>query len=267
MLRKFVKLVCHPGKYIPLAIEGIQPALCYLFRRSAFFMQGQMDINTTSRWHNPKLNELTGGYFPKNNTVKRQICDLEPWDITRRDMLVLLLRTIIEKNIEGDFVELGVYKGTTAKLMHYYAPERKLHLFDTFEGFTERSVIQEQKNTWSSVSASNFSDTTLEKVRHYISAQNQNVSFYKGYFPETIPDNFDALKFAFVHLDVDLYEPTFKGMEYFYPRMSRGGIMLVHDYNAWLGARMAVDAFFADKNEIPVPMPDKSGSALIVKQR
>lgn len=267
MPRKLVKLISNPKKYVPLAIKSVQPALCYLFRRSSFFMQGQMDLNITSRWHNPKLNELTGGYFPKNNTVKRQICDLEPWDITRRDMLILLLRTIIEKNIKGDFVELGVYKGFTAKLIHYYAPDRKLHLFDTFEGFTERGAIHEQKNTGVSVSASDFSDTGLEKVRNYISPQNRNVFFYKGYFPESIPANFNTLKFAFVHLDADLYEPTFKGLEYFYPRISERGILLIHDYNAWLGARTAVDMFFADKKEIPIPMPDKSGSALVIKQR
>jgi hypothetical protein len=48
--------------------------------------------------------------------------------------------------------------------------------------------------------------------------------------------------------------------------MSVGGIIIVHDYNAWIGARQAVDDFFFDKSEIPVPMPDKSGSVLIVKQ-
>ena len=228
-------------------------------------MQAQMDIVTAKR-ENPQLIKLTGGYFPKNDVVKRQICDLQPWDTTRRDMLILLLRTIIEKNIKGDFAELGVYKGFTAKLIHYYAPDRKLHLFDTFEGFTERSVIQEQKNTGAYFSASDFSDTGLDKVKDYISPQNQNVFFYKGYFPESVPENFNALKFAFVHLDADLYEPTLKGLEYFYPRMSEGGILLIHDYNSWVGARAAVDAFFADKKEIPIPMPDKSGSALVIKQ-
>jgi hypothetical protein len=48
--------------------------------------------------------------------------------------------------------------------------------------------------------------------------------------------------------------------------MSIRGIILVHDYNAWIGARKAVDDFFADKVELPVPMPDKSGSVLIIKQ-
>lgn len=145
MFQKFVKLVSNPRKYVPLAGKVAQQSLCYLFRNTAFFMQGQMDISPKSRWYNPELNELTGGCFPKNDSVERQICDLKPWDITRRDMLILLLRTLIEQRIEGDFVEVGVYKGFTAKLIHYYAPEKTFHLFDSFEGFTNRSIISEEK--------------------------------------------------------------------------------------------------------------------------
>jgi O-methyltransferase len=181
-------------------------------------------------------------------------------------MLILLLRTIAEKNIEGDIAELGVYKGYTAKLIHYYMPERKLHLFDTFEGFTDRSIVAEKENSDISISASNFADTSLDRVKVYISQKNSNVLYYKGYFPESIPENFNQLMFAFVHLDADLYEPTLEGLKFFYPRMSTRGLIVVHDYNAWPGARKAVDDFFSDKNELSIPMPDKSGSVLIVKQ-
>jgi O-methyltransferase len=68
-----------------------------------------------------------------------------------------------------------------------------------------------------------------------------------------------------VHLDADLYEPILEGLKFFYPRMPKHGMILVHDYNAWIGARKAVDDFFSDKPELVIPMPDKSGSALIVK--
>ena len=72
--------------------------------------------------------------------------------------------------------------------------------------------------------------------------------------------------FSFVHLDADLFEPTKNGLEFFYPRVSSEGIILIHDYNAWPGCRKAVDEFFFLKKESPIPMPDKSGSAIIVKQ-
>lgn len=266
MIKKVFKLLTNPGKYIPIFTATIQKQLCPLFQNTSFFMQGQMDINPKSRWHSADFLKLTGGFFPKNNDKNREICNLEPWDNTRRDMLTLLLRTLIEKNIEGDVVELGVYKGYTAKLIHHYMPERKLHLFDTFEGFSERSVAVENENTGHKILGTHFADTSLDAVKNFISQKNDNVSLYQGYFPETIPDTFSNIKFAFVHLDADLYEPIFEGLKFFYPRMTQNGMIVVHDFNAWPGARKAVEDFFADKKELPIPMPDKSGSVLIVKQ-
>lgn len=237
-----------------------------LLKNTSFFMQGQMDINPRSRWYNRELVQETGGFFPRNSREGRRINDLEPWDCTRRDMLVLLLRTVIEQEVQGDLAELGVYKGNTARLIHHYLPERTLHLFDTFEGFTERSVVAEKENTRFSTKGHKFSDTSLAGVMQYISQQNDNVHYYPGYFPDTIPSELADQKFSFVSLDADLFEPTLEGLKFFYPRMSRHGMLVVHDYNAWIGARKAVDGFFKDKPEMPVPMPDKSGSALIVRQ-
>ena len=102
------------------------------FQNSSFFLQGQMDINPKSRWNNAALRHETGGFYPKGDESKRQIKNLEPWDNTRRDMIILMLRTLVEKKIAGAFAELGVYKGKTARLIHHYVPERQLHLFDTF---------------------------------------------------------------------------------------------------------------------------------------
>ena len=236
-----------------------------IFQNRSFFMQGQMDINPKSRWNNKELREQTGGFFPLGEKNKRKIKNLEAWDNTRRDMITLLMRTLIEKKVDGAMAELGVYKGNTARLIHHYIPERELHLFDTFEGFTDRSVQAEAEHTNFQTKGSKFSDTSLEGVRAHVSPQNNNVIFHQGYFPDSIPADFKEQKFSFVHLDADLYEPILEGLKYFYPRMSKNGIILVHDYNAWIGARKAVDDFFADKDEMPIPMPDKSGSALIVK--
>ncbi len=229
-------------------------------------MQGQMDINPKSRWFKPEFIELTGGYFPKDdNKTNRVICNLEPWDTTRRDMLILLLRTIISKQINGDFAEVGVYKGRTAKLIHYYAPERKFHLFDTFEGFGIHSVVKEKSLSGYKILKSHFSDTDLDTTKKSIAPINSNLLIYKGYFPDSIPDRLKKNSFAFVHLDADLYEPTYKGLDFFYSRMSKDGFIIIHDYNAWPGTRKAVDDFFENKIENPIPMPDKSGSALIIK--
>lgn len=65
---------------------------------------------------------------------------------------------------------------------------------------------------------------------------------------------------------MDLYQPTIEGLKFFYPRMSSGGIILVHDYNnvRWPGVSKAVNEFFPMGVGF-VPIPDKNGSVLIQK--
>jgi O-methyltransferase len=92
-----------------------------------------------------------------------------------------------------------------------------------------------------------------------------NVIAHAGRFPATITPEIERIEFAFVHLDADLFEPTMAGLEFFYPRVPAGGVIVIHDYNAWPGARRAVDEFCAGKRVFPIPMPDKSGSAVIAK--
>lgn len=221
-----------------------------------------MDINPLSSWHDRRFREATGGFFPADDDRERRIESLDPWDNVRRDMLILLLRSVIERRVEGDFAELGVYRGQTAKLIHHYAPERKLHLFDTFEGFDTRDAETEAAVTGAGFERCAFRDTSLNDVKQHIAARNDTVRFYQGYFPESVPERLRAAPFAFVHIDVDLYQPTYSGLEFFFERLAHGGIVVIHDYNAWLGARRAVDEFFTSRGKAVLPMPDKSGSAV-----
>lgn len=265
MFEKLLKLVMNPGKYLPMVLKRAQQPLCRIFTHTAFFMQGQMDINPGSRWYNRDMVALTGGLYPKGGADGRKITDLDPWDNTRRDMMILLLRSVIERQIAGDLAEVGVFRGATARLMHQYCPERRLHLFDTFEGFTDRGAESERAATGLKVLSREFSETSVGAVLEAIRPKNGNVIIHEGYFPESVPADLESGVFAFVHLDADLYEPTRSGLEFFFPRMSRGGMILIHDYNAWPGARKAVDDYFAGVTAVLVPMPDKSGSILAVK--
>jgi len=218
MVKKIIKLFRNPRKYASLLSKSVLQKLSYPLRRSSFYLQGQMDINPASKWHNPEFVSRTGGYFPTTDRTGREIVELEPWDTTRKDMLVLLLRQIIESGTAGDFAELGVYRGSTAKLIHYYVPERRLYLFDTFEGFTTRGAGAELRNTGTAISDKHFADTSLKGVQLYVNPKNDNVIFCKGYFPESLPAELSDHTFAFVHLDADLYEPMIEGLRFFYPR-------------------------------------------------
>lgn len=235
----------------------------------SYFIQSRMDLDQYSLWKNPDFLKSTGGFLPeenfKSNNILREIVHLDTFDHTRANMLILLLRTVIENKIKGDIAELGVYQGHTAKLFHYYCPEKKLYLFDTFNGFEKADLTQENDQIKNSESIHEFKDTNKDDVLNFICPKNQNVKIIEGYFPKSIPNELFGKTYSFVHLDADLYVPTKEGLRFFYPRVSEGGMIVCHDYNAWPGVRKAVDEFLKDKKEFAIPMPDKSGSAIILK--
>lgn len=245
--------------------KRILQLLSIIMSNRSFFLQGKMDIHKNSLWYNPDFHKFSGGFHINNDSVDRLIFDIEPWDIVRRDMIILLLREIVVKNIRGDFAEVGVYKGYTSRLIHNYAPERVFHLFDTFEGFTEKSTANEINNTKTNIDPKQFNDTSVEKVLKFIGSKNNNIITNVGFFPDTISLDHNNLNFSFVSLDADLFQPTYDGLVFFYQRLTVGGFILVHDYNAWKGARKAVDQFCLENKLLPIPMPDKSGSALLRK--
>ncbi len=226
-----------------------------------------MDINPISFWYKKNLVDINGGFNPLNSksTEKRKLINLEPWDNVRRDMFYLLLKNIEDNNIPGCFAELGVYQGSTAKLIHHYSPYRELYLFDTFDGFTEKGIKFENEKTGNIYLSKQFSDTSQAAVINYLKPQNNNIRICPGFFPESLEEDHFSLSFAFVHIDADLYQPIYDGLEFFYPLLNNGGIILVHDYHAWPGAFKAVNDFSKKYKLSFVPMPDKSGSVVFIK--
>ena len=182
-------------------------------------------------------------------------------DLARLLMFLENARILEQERIAGSLAELGVYKGTTAKLLHELMPARTLWLFDTFEGFDARDLAHERHG---GSDGFQFDDTSLDAVLRHVGASG-NVRACKGRFPETAAHVPDDERFALVHLDADLLKPTADALAFFYPRMSPGGFIVLHDYGsgAWPGIAQAADAFFKDKPEGIVRIPDKSGTAVV----
>lgn len=186
-----------------------------------------------------------------------------PGDGSRFFSFLLNLRGVIENNIEGDFAEVGVYKGNTAAILNYYAKKdgRNLYLFDTFEGFDKRDLVGVDSNT-----AMGFADTSLEGVKEFVGDE-KHITYIKGYFPESVIDECKNKKYAFVHLDADLYQPTLDGLKFFYPLLSPGGIVFIHDYSSgsWEGCKKAVDDFAKETPINKIMLPDRSGTVIVTK--
>jgi hypothetical protein len=93
-----------------------------------------------------------------------------------------------------------------------------------------------------------------------------SIAFYKGWIPDCFRGR-EEDRYAFVHVDVDLYQPTLEAFRFFYPRVVPGGLLVCDDSGCILtcpGARKAVDEFFADKPEAVIEVP--TGQSFIVKQ-
>lgn len=183
-------------------------------------------------------------------------------DLPRLYALIFNIKQIMEENIPGEMAELGVYKGNSAAMLAHFAKQfnRRLILFDTFSGFDQRDLVgTDQKKDIE------FIDTSLDQVRALVG--DKAATFVQGRFPESIPPSLFDASFAVVHVDCDLYEPAKTALEFFYPRLSPGGLLIIHDYANpyWPGIKSAVDEYCRLIPERPLVFNDKSGTAMIRK--
>ena len=133
--------------------------------------------------------------------------------------------------------------------------KKQIHTFDTFEGLPPLEAFDDQR-----FYAGQFA-TPVEAVRAYL-APYPNVHIYQGLFPNTAAPITGKI-FSFVHLDVDIHPSTLAGLQFFYPRMSKGGVIVSHDYSNAKGVRRAFNEFFADKPEAVISLP--GSQCLVVK--
>jgi hypothetical protein len=179
-------------------------------------------------------------------------------------------------DVEGQRAECGVASGISALLMCHTARTRDaayagsgLHLIDSFQGLSapgtedHYAISDAGGKVASTALPEGWLSVPIERTRAVLRAFPQ-VQFHRGW----IPDAFASLPethWSFVHIDVDLYEPTYASLEYFYPRLSRGGVIICDDYGAPLfpGAHRAWDTY-CDERDVPYVVLD-TGQSVILK--
>ena len=166
---------------------------------------------------------------------------------------------VCQKNIRGDIVEIGVWKGGSMLAMLLALEknnclDRTVHLYDTFEGMTpstdadkdfkgrDAGDLIKEDSFWSCISG-------LEEVQRNISQNSKYpsdlIKYHKGDICKTefIPDAISVLR-----LDTDWYESTKFELDHFYDRVSSGGLIIIDDYGWWKGCKKAVDEFLDSRN-------------------
>lgn len=140
--------------------------------------------------------------------------------------------------ITGDVAEVGVYKGGSARFMMSALPSKHFWLFDTFRGLPYADEGCHAQGDFSVVPDS--LPALLDEGKY---------TLIPGLFPTTIVGNDDlaSTTFALVHLDVDCHQSVVDGLDFFWPKLNSGGMILIHDYGwfACPGVKTAVDDFVA----------------------
>ena len=168
------------------------------------------------------------------------------------------------RHLLGDTVDVGVRYGTSSHFILNATDNtnKHHHLFDSFAGLNNPGHEDRGtgiKQPWKKGDLAVDEAVCRNNLKAY-----PNCHFYKGWIPSRFHEVSEKT-FSFVHVDVDLFEATRDTLEFFYPRLTPGGILLCDDYgfSSTPGAKKAMDEFFADKPEEILQIP--TGQAMITK--
>ncbi len=192
--------------------------------------------------------------------VRSVIERARPYSLTSTERMASLCEAasyVVRNGIPGAFVECGVWKGGSAMAMalmlQLERDERELYLYDTFQGMsrpTEQDVDfegtaalehwpEDESFAWGAVSVDSVRDVMLQT-----GYPADRMTLVQGKVEDTIPGEAPE-QIALLRLDTDWYESTLHELEHLYPRLAPGGILIIDDYGHHLGARKAVDEYFA----------------------
>ncbi len=173
----------------------------------------------------------------------------------------LLLRNLAtwSRDVEGQIAECGSFRGVSSWFIAEATRDtgKVLHLFDSFEGLS----------TPGSHDGAHWHEGALaageQDCLRTLGPHAERAVIHRGWIPERFPDVADE-QFSFVHVDVDLYEPHRDAIEFFWPRLTVGGLMVFDDYGSAYcpGARRAVDEAFASEDVVESP----TAQAFVIKR-
>jgi hypothetical protein len=191
---------------------------------------------------------------------------VRPYTMTSPERVFALreaTKYIVKGRIPGAIVECGVWRGgsmmaVARTLLELNERDRELFLFDTYEGMpppTEHDVAFTGESAESQLKATTKDDpdsvwcyASLEDVTQSVNSvgyPTNKIHFVKGKVEDTIPATAPET-IALLRLDTDWYESTRHELVHLFPRLSRGGVIVIDDYGHWQGARQAVDGYLAE---------------------
>jgi O-methyltransferase len=215
-------------------------------------IKGKIDLRTAPG--RPVICLTTSGLMPtysgemtpslKRSLLLKRCMQTRTLDFERACSLVYHL--LQSEALNGDIVEFGTYKGTTAMLMTSLS-NKKIWLYDSFSGLPEKHALDGFDRSFES---GKFAVPVNILLDNFKQSSLQEPTVVKKWFND-LTDSDLPKRISFAHLDGDFYESIFKSISLVYPRMSKGGRIIIDDYNykALPGVKAAVDEFMSDKQE------------------
>jgi O-methyltransferase len=172
----------------------------------------------------------------------------------RLDNIQSCIEDVLENRVPGDFIETGAWQGGSAIFMRallkvHGVTDRKVWVADSFEGMPSPA---DAKDGWD-LSGVDYLKVSLERVRsnfEKFGLLDDQVVFLKGWFRDTLPQA-PIRSLAILRLDGDLYQSTMDSLTSLYPKVSKGGYVIIDDYYSWPSCRQAVTDFLAGQSVRP----------------
>jgi hypothetical protein len=180
-------------------------------------------------------------------------------------------------DIPGAIVECGIFKGPSFARFAMFrnllesGDSRDMIGFDIFGKFPSTTFEDDKAKLNQFIATAGDESISEEQLISVLAAKkcDSRISLVKGDILKTVPDYVDQhpeLKISLLHLDVDIYEPSKCVLEHLFPRMARGGILILDDYGIFPGATKAVDDYFSDRSESVSKLPYSYAPCFIIKK-
>lgn len=220
----------------------------------------------------PKAHRPPARYFHRNDTawavldeIARTCAADDLFDLADFENLIQAQEMI--RGVEGDYVEVGVFKGLSAQVALTYMKRagiaRKVYLLDTYEGFTYEAARSSADAAW----AGEGTETSMALVEKRLQAFDNKELIRTNIVDNPVPDR--IARVALCNIDVDLYEAVLASLRKFAPLVVKGGIMIVEDqgHTPYMGgAYLALDEFLrSDAGRAFLPIQMGSGQAFLVR--
>lgn len=224
-----------------------------------------------------KIVSRVRNYFSNAAKEKKLISIYEKYkDYTMIPLKIYLKNLrLIEKyaNVSGCVVECGVWRGgMAAGMSELLGGDRTYYLFDSFEGLPQAKEIDGKAAIeWQNDKDSpGYRDNCKAEISYAEEAmrksRTKNYHLIKGWFEETLPNFALTEQIAFLRLDADWYESTTQCLNSLYPKVAKGGLIIIDDYYAWDGCSRAVHDYLSRNSRKERIMQFQNKLAYIIKQ-